>query len=66
MVKNNIMGSNRFEETPKAPDNAAPDVKLYAYRGKGIIISTDNKFFIRLWFQLTNPFRYIFTGKIKY
>lgn len=60
------MGSNKFEETSKAPDNAAPDVKLYAYKGKGVVISTDNKFFTRLWFYMSNGFRYIFTGKIKY
>lgn len=60
------MGSNKFEEIPKKIVNIAPNVELYAYNGKGLIISTDNKFFTRLWFQLTNPFRYIFTGKIKY
>ncbi len=33
---------------------------------KGIIIISDNNFFVRIWFLLSNPFRYIFTGKIRY
>ena len=33
---------------------------------KGIIIKSEEKFFMRLWLSLSNPFRYIFTGKIRY
>lgn len=33
---------------------------------KGIIIISDNTFLKRLWFFISNPFRYIFTGKIRY
>ena len=32
----------------------------------GILIVTDNKFLKRIWFLLSNPFRYIFRGKIRY
>ena len=32
----------------------------------GILIISDNKFFKRLWFVLSNPLRYLFTGKIRY
>jgi hypothetical protein len=33
---------------------------------KGILLTTNSKFFTRLWFQISNPFRYIFRGKIRY
>jgi len=32
----------------------------------GLLFISDNKFFKRLWFLLSNPFRYLFTGKIRY
>ena len=32
----------------------------------GIIIITKNHFFRRLWFLISNPLRYLFTGKIYY
>jgi hypothetical protein len=52
------MGNNKYEEVA--------DVKLYANKKKGILLISDNKFFTRLWFHISNPFRYIFTGKIRY
>ena len=33
---------------------------------KGIVIKTTENFFMRLWLLLSNPFRYILTGKIRY
>ena len=33
---------------------------------KGIVLTTGNKFFRRLWLLISNPVRYIFTGKIYY
>ena len=59
-IKDNIMGNNKYEETQ------APDVKLYTNPKKGILLISDNKFFTRVWFYLSNSFRYIFTGKIRY
>lgn len=32
----------------------------------GITLSTSKNFIERLWFFITNPFRYLFTGKIRY
>ena len=74
-----IMGNNNYETPSDAqpsdaqPSDAQPsdeqqtsDVQLYPKKQKGILIMTDNKFFIRIWFLLSNPFRYIFTGKIRY
>ena len=58
------MGSNRYEETPS---RRQPDVQLSTIpKRKGVIIISDNTFFTRLWFQLSNPFRYIFTGKVRF
>ena len=58
------MGTNRYEETPSV---RKPDVQLSTLpKRKGIVLISDNKFFTRLWFQLSNPFRYIFTGKVRF
>lgn len=46
----------------KSADVQIPNLK----RKKGIIIISDNKFFKRLWFLLSNPFRYLFTGRVRY
>ena len=54
------MGNNKYETEPAA------DVTLNPKKQKGILIMTDNKFWRRLGFYFTNPFRYIFTGKIRY
>lgn len=55
------MGTNLNE-----PHIAAPDVRLNGNKKKGIVIISDNNFITRIWFLLTNPFRYIFTKKIRY
>lgn len=57
------MKNNKYEE--KLTMEAA-DVRLYANKKKGILLISDNKFFTRLWFLISNPFRYLFTGKLRY
>ena len=54
------MGNNTYETEPVA------DVTLNPKKQKGILIMTDNKILRRLWFYFSNPFRYIFTKKIRY
>ena len=39
------------------------DVSIY---GRGIYISTNERFLMRLWLLVSNPFRYLFTGKLRY
>jgi len=62
------MGSNKFEEIPEMSTPQTADVMLYKNpkKGMGILLITNNKFFKRLWYMITNPFRYLFTGKIRY
>lgn len=43
--------------------NEIPDVSIY---GRGISFSTNERFFMRLWLLISNPFRYLFTGKLRY
>jgi len=59
-----ITDSNKVKEPliKKTADVQLPNLK----KKKGIIIISDNPFFKRLWFLLSNPFRYIFTGKVRY
>ena len=62
-ITDKTMGNNTYETSS---DEQPADVKLNPKKRKGILMITDNKFWIRLWFLLSNPFRYIFTGKIRY
>jgi len=58
-IIDNIMGTN-LHQPPVA------DVKLHSNKKKGILIISENNFLKRIWFLLSNPFRYIFNGKIRY
>lgn len=35
-------------------------------KNRGIVIKTPEKWYMRIWFLLTNPISYLFTGKIRY
>lgn len=56
---------NNIYETPSDLKLTA-DVKLNPNNEYGIHITTGRKFFKRLWLYFSNPFTYIFTGKIRY
>lgn len=59
------MGNNKHEiEIPKEVVEEIADVRLL--KTKGILLMSNNGFFRRLWYLLSNPFRYIFKGKIRY
>lgn len=68
------MGNNKYEseEVPKKyvdkSTQEGADVKVFTNnkKKKGILLISDNRFFTRLWFQISNPFRYLFTGKLRY
>ena len=63
------MGENKFKfpEDFKAEPKYPANVILYDdLNPKGITLKTGNRFFKRLWYSLTNPFRYLLTGKIYY
>lgn len=53
------MGTN-LNEPPVA------DIELNNNKMKGLVLISNNNFFTRIWFLLSNPFRYIFTGKLRY
>ena len=58
------MGNNTYEIP--SDEQQTSDVILSPKKQKGILLITDNKFWNRLWFLFSNPFRYIFTGKVRY
>ena len=35
-------------------------------KNRGIVIKTTERWYVRIWLLLTNPFTYLFTGKIRY
>ena len=43
-----------------------PNVYLYYKDTKTVTITTGVKWYTRLWFLISNPFRYLFTGKWKF
>lgn len=34
--------------------------------GKGVMINSNEEWYMRLWYLISNPFRYLFTGKVKF
>ena len=54
------MGKSSYEKP------AADVVINQSKKRTGLLLISDNRFFTRVWFLLSNPFRYIFTGKIRY
>jgi hypothetical protein len=59
-VNNEIMGNSSYEKQ-------GSDVILNPSKKQtGLLFISDNKFFKRLWFLLSNPFRYLFTGRVRY
>jgi len=63
-INDNTMGNNSYEEKPVGITEEVADVRLL--ETKGILLMSNNKFFKRVWYFISNPFRYIFTGKIRY
>jgi len=63
-ITGKTMGNDSYEKPSEV--QPASDVKLYVNPKRGILLISDNKFFTRLWFHISNPFRYLFTGKIRY
>lgn len=48
-----------------------PNVYLYTTSdnikiSKNVLIITGMKWHLRLWYMISNPFTYLFTGKIRY
>ena len=42
------------------------NVHLYYKDSMGVTITSVEKWLIRLWLLVSNPFRYIFTGRVRY
>lgn len=42
------------------------DIVLYKDNSNGVTIITATKWHVRIWNVLTNPFFYIFAGRIRY
>lgn len=43
-----------------------PNLIIYANNTKAVHITTGEKWYTRIWNLITNPFTYIFKGKIRY
>lgn len=61
IIKDMETQNNKYERL-----SVTSDVKIYANNKKGILLISDNKFLMRLWFLISNPFRYVFTGHVRY
>ena len=47
-------------------DEQEPNVCLYNNYKNNVVITTGMKWYTRLWYMISNPFRYLFTGKLLY
>ena len=43
-----------------------PNVYLYNNHKNNVVITSGMKWYTRLWYMISNPFVYLFTGKIRY
>ena len=65
--ENNMEEFELKEVNPKELlDGQGPNVYLYNNNKNNIVITTGMKWYTRLWYMISNPFVYLFTGKMRY
>ena len=47
-------------------DEQGPNLFLYHNNTKSVTITTGEAWYMRIWLFLSNPFRYLFTGRVRY
>jgi len=47
-------------------EEQGPNLFLYHNNTKSVIITTGEAWYMRIWLLLSNPFRYLFTGRVRY
>jgi hypothetical protein len=47
-------------------DEQGPNVFLYYRDTKSVFITSGEAWYMRIWLLLSNPFRYLFTGRVRY
>jgi len=57
---------NKFNMMKEKPSDDIIYPRIKKIGMNSIIIFTKNCFFKRLWFLISNPFYYLFAGKIRY
>ena len=43
-----------------------PNVTLYYENTRSVTIATGETWYKRLWYMISNPFRYLFIGRVKF
>jgi hypothetical protein len=56
------------EVSPKEvlDEETGPNVYLYHKGTQAVVITSGEAWYKRLWYVLTNPFTYLFAGKLRY
>lgn len=55
------------EVSPKEVlDEQEPNMFLYYRNTKSAVITSGEAWYMRIWLLLSNPFRYLFTGRVRY
>jgi hypothetical protein len=47
-------------------EEQGPNLFLYHNDNRSVTIFSGEKWYVRVWLWLSNPFRYLFTGKVRY
>ena len=63
MVVSDIQENNMEE---KKLDVQGPNLFLYLNDTKSVVITSGEAWYMRIWLLLSNPFRYLFTGHVRY
>ena len=72
VINDSVMGNDSYDEKNEfvvIPEGIETEANVILYEepnSKGIVLKTGNGFFRRLLLMISNPFRYLFTGKIYY
>jgi hypothetical protein len=61
------MSNSKFsKEVNSNETEKSANVILYYKKTNAVVITSGETWYIRLWYLISNPFRYLFTGLIKY
>ena len=64
MVVSDIQANN-MEDTKNSKEQG-PNLFLYHRDTKSVVIISGEAWYMRIWLLLSNPFRYLFTGRVRH
>ena len=61
------MSNSKFsKEVNSNETEKSANVILYYKKTNAVVITSGETWYIRLWYLISNPFRYLFTGRVRH